>query len=114
MLHNFSQEHRALNKGEIQKFKVIAMAKKKFNQTVTRAVTSIQEWCNQYGYTIIPDGDYAIYMTISKNKSDVKNDLLNLLMYALDVSKKKLNSLISILTTGDRVYIFFKKKMHAM
>ena len=87
------------------------MANKKFKKTVNRALDAIIDWCLHFGYIATREGDYAVFISSNSKALDIKNTLKDFLMKALDVSKKKLNSLISVLETRGRVYIMFKKRM---
>ena len=88
------------------------MANKKYDMTVSKAISTISNWCNQSGYQLVTDGPYVAYIKADSMEIDIKNVIKDLLMSVLDLSKKKVNSLISILITRGRVYILFKKRMH--
>ena len=86
------------------------MAKRNFEMTVNTAIQAISYWCNTSGYSMGMNGEYAVYVCTNQNENDLKITLKEILMTVLDVSKKKLNSLISILPTRGRVYILFKRR----
>lgn len=86
------------------------MAKKKFMVLVNKSINSLDSWCNQSGYTMTIDGDYSVYVDLKSNETGIKKTIYEILGAALELSMKKLNSLISVLTVRSRVYIFFKHK----
>jgi hypothetical protein len=87
------------------------MANKKFKKTVSKTMDAIINWCLHFGYVATVEGDYALFISSDSKALDIKTTLKEFLMSTLDVSKKKLNSLISVLETRGRVYIMFKKRM---
>ena len=87
------------------------MANKKYERTVIRTINAITDWCLHFGYSINKEGNFAVYITADNNDLHIKSTLREFLMDVLDVSKKRLDELISILKTRGRVYILFKKRM---
>ena len=87
------------------------MAKRNFEMTVNIAIRALSDWCSTSGYSMGMNGNYTVYVCTDKNETDLKITIKEILMSVLDVSKKKLNSLISILETRGRVYILFKRRI---
>lgn len=86
------------------------MANKKLRKKVSKAMDAIIQWCLHFGYIATVEGD-ALFISSDSNALDIKNTLKDFLMATLDLSKKKLNSLISVLETKGRVYIMFKVRV---
>ena len=86
------------------------MAKKHYGKTVELAKDVIRDWSDTSGYTMVSDSQYSVYLTTDDFEFDIKTTLIELLMTALRLSKKKVTSLISVLSTKGRVYILFKRR----
>lgn len=84
---------------------------KKYERTVHKTIDAITDWCLHFGYRVNKEGSFAVYITADNNDLHIKSALREFLMSVLDVSKKQLDTLISILKTRGRVYILFKKRM---
>ena len=87
------------------------MAKSKYNDRVTKAIDTIMNWCNHFGYSVALEGSYTVFISYDSSDFDIKKQLIEILMATLELSKKKVDSLISILETRGRVYIRFKKRL---
>ena len=86
------------------------MAKKHYGKTVEQAKDIIRDWSDSAGYTMISDSPFSVYLVSDGFDFDIHITLIELLMSALRLSKKKVTSLISVLSTKGRVYILFKRR----
>ena len=85
--------------------------KAKFFEKVEKIETAIVNYCDENGFSYQRNGEYSIFINLTNSMTSLKSDIKEYIANVVEMSKKKLKKLITLLTVNNRIYILFKANL---
>ena len=71
----------------------------------------IIDYCNENSLTYQRNGEYSIFITMKETIKNFINELKDYIISSVNISKKKLKKILTLLIVKDRMYILFKTNL---
>ena len=71
----------------------------------------IIDYCNENSLTYQRHGEYSIFITMKETIENFINELKDYIISSVNISKKKLKKILTLLIVKDRMYILFKTNL---
>lgn len=71
----------------------------------------IIDYCNENSLTYQRNGEYSIFITMKETIENFINELKDYIISSVNISKKKLKKILTLLIVKDRMYILFKTNL---
>lgn len=83
----------------------------KFFNRMEQIENVIIDYCNENSLTYQRNGEYSIFITMKETIENFINELKDYIISSVNISKKKLKKILTLLIVKDRMYILFKTNL---
>ena len=83
----------------------------KFFNRMEQIENVIIDYCNENSLTYQRNGEYSIFITMKETIKNFINELKDYIISSVNISKKKLKKILTLLIVKDRMYILFKTNL---
>ena len=83
----------------------------KFFNRMEQIENVIIDYCNENSLTYQRNGEYSIFITMKETIENLINELKDYIISSVNISKKKLKKILTLLIVKDRMYILFKTNL---
>lgn len=80
----------------------------KFYEKVKSIEKAIIQYCDEKGFSYQCNGENSIFINLNEKIDTLKSEIKEYIQALINISKKKLKRIITILTIHNRIYVLFK------